>query len=336
MRAVCIKDGKGPIENLYIGEIEKPSPRHGEVLVQIKAFGLNRMDIAQRNGGYPIPPGAPDTLGVEFSGTIAELGEACGQRWKVGDEVIGLAAGGAYAEYIRILQTHLMPKPKHLSWEEAASIPENFLTAYQALIVIAELKKGEDVLIHAGASGVGIAAIQLARLYGAKTITATTSTKEKINFVLQMPNGATHGVNYKTRDFAAEVKKITEGKGVDVIIEFVGQSHWHKNIDCFARDGRMTILSTLSGSVVKDMDILPLLYKRLRIQGSTLRSRTVEYQADLIKNFEKDILGEITSCKGNGKIRTSIHEVFPFEKIQDAHQTMERDANAGKLIVTIP
>ncbi|KAI0088494.1 quinone oxidoreductase [Irpex rosettiformis] len=336
MRAVIVKDGKGPIENLYIGEIEKPSPGNSEVLVQIKAFGLNRMDISQRNGYYPPPPGAPDTLGVEFSGIVTELGEGAGKRWKVGDEVIGLAGGGAYAEFIRLYETHLMPKPKHLTWEEAASIPENFLTAYQALIVLAQLKKGEDVLVHAGASGVGLAAIQLARLYEAKTVTATTSNKEKIDYLLQIPSGATHGVNYKTQDFAAEVKGITDGKGVDVIIDFVGRTHWHKNIDSLARDGRMIILAVLSGKDVDHLDIGQILYKRLRIEGSTLRSRSAEYQADLIARFEKDILGEITNSSGNGKVRTYVHQVFPLENIQEAHRTMEADKNIGKLIVTIP
>ncbi|KAJ3531794.1 hypothetical protein NM688_g7523 [Phlebia brevispora] len=294
MRAVIVKDGKGPLENLYIGEIERPSPRHGEVLVKIKAFGLNRMDILQREGKYPLPPGAPETLGVEFSGTISEVGEGCKPMWKVGDAVIGLASGGAYAEYIRLPQANLMRKPPQLSWEEAASIPENFLLAYQALILIAQLRKGDDVLIHAGASGVGIAAIQLARLYGANTITATTSSKEKIDFVLQMPNGATHGVNYKTQDFSEEVKKITGGKGVDVVIDFVGQSHWHKNIASLARDGRMVLLGLLSGNIVKEFDIGPLLYKRLRIEGTTLRSRSESYQADLIAKFQDNVLDEIT------------------------------------------
>lgn len=336
MRAVCIKDGKGPAENLYIGEVERPVPRRGEVLVKIKAFGLNRMDIMQRNGGYPLPPGAPDTLGVEFSGTVAELGEGAGAKVQRGDEVIGLALGGAYAEYIRLPETNVMPKPAHLTWEEAASVPENFLTAFQALILIAQCKQGDDVLVHAGASGVGIAAIQLARFYGAKTVTATTSTQKKIDFLLRMPNGATHAVNYKTQDFFEETQKITNKKGVDVIIDFVGRSHWHKNIASFAKDGRMTLLATLSGNKVDEVDLGPILYKRLRIEGSTLRSRSAEYQADLIAKFQEQILGHITGSQGEGKIRTYIHEVFPLEKIQDAHRTMEADANAGKLIVTIP
>ncbi|EKM49717.1 uncharacterized protein PHACADRAFT_265363 [Phanerochaete carnosa HHB-10118-sp] len=335
MRAVVIKDGKGPVENLYIGEIERPVPQRGQVLVKIKAFGLNRMDIMQREGGYPLPPGAPDILGVEFSGTVAELGQDTGEKVHVGDAVIGLALGGAYAEYIRLPETNVMPKPAHLTWEEAASIPESFLTAYQALVLIGQCKPGDDVLVHAGASGVGIAALQLARFCGANTATATASTQAKIDFLLQMPHGATHAVNYRTQDFCEEARRITRDKGVDVVIDFVGRTHWHKNVAALARDGRMTLLAFLSGSKVEDVDLGPILYKRLHIEGSTLRSRSAAYQAELIAKFQEHILGEITGSTGEGKIRTYIHEVFPFEKIQDAHRTMQADANAGKLIVTV-
>ncbi|OAX40442.1 GroES-like protein, partial [Rhizopogon vinicolor AM-OR11-026] len=262
MRAVLIKGGHGPIENLYIGEADKPVPKKGQVLVKIVAFGLNRMDILQRLGGYPVPPGASSILGVEFSGCVAELGEGVA-RWAVGDEVFGLAGGGAYAEFINCDEGLLMKKPGHLSWVEAAGIPENYLTgdlmgaplhctlksflAYQALVKYGEVKKGDHVLVHAGASGVGIAAIQIARLSGAATVTATASTKEKLDWLLSIPNGATHTVNYRTEDFAAEVKKTTNGKGVDIVIDFVGQSHWARNIESLAIDGRMTMLATLSG-----------------------------------------------------------------------------------------
>ncbi|OAX31964.1 GroES-like protein [Rhizopogon vinicolor AM-OR11-026] len=246
MRAVLIKGGHGPIENLYIGEADKPVPKKGQVLVKIVAFGLNGMDILQRQGGYPVPPGASSILGVEFSGCVAELGDGV-TRWAVGDEVFGLAGGGAYAEFINCEEGLLMKKPGHLSWVEAASIPENYLTAYQALVKYGEVKKGDHVLVHAGASGVGIAAIQIARLSGAATVTATASTKEKLDWLLSIPNGATHTVNYRTEDFAAEVKKTTNGKGVDVVIDFVGQSHWARNIESLAIDGRMTMLATLSG-----------------------------------------------------------------------------------------
>jgi len=334
MRAVLIKDGKGPIENLYIGETEKPVPHQGQVLVQVKAFGVNRMDLYQREGGYPVPPGTSTIMGVEFSGTVVELGQGV-TDWKLGEEVFGLAGGGAYAEFINSDAQLLMRKPSWMSWEDAASIPENYLTAYQALVKYGEVEKGDNVLIHAGASGVGVAAIQMARSYGSKTVTATASTKEKLDWLLSISNGATHVANYKTQDFAAEVKRTTDGKGVNVVIDFVGQSHWAKNIDSLAVDGRMTILATLSGSEVPSMDLRPILYKRLRIQGSTLRSRSPEYQAELIASFQQRILPKITGEKGDGEMRTFVHSIYPWTEIQKAHREMTENNNSGKIIVEI-
>ncbi|KZP18475.1 quinone oxidoreductase putative [Athelia psychrophila] len=335
MRAVLIKDGKGPVENLYIGETAKPTPGPGQLIVKIKAFGLNRMDIIQRAGHYPPPPGASDILGVEFAGTVDALG-AGATRYKVGDEVLGLVGGGAYAEYVACAESLVIPKPAHLSWAEAASIPENFLTAFQALILVAALQKGDNVLIHAGASGVGIAAIQLSRVYGAATVTATASSQNKLDALLAMPNGATHVANYKTQDFAEVVKGATGGKGADVVIDFVGQSHWNKNVASMALEGRMTMLGLLSGGEVAKADIAPILFKRLRIQGSTLRSRTLEYQADLVRRFSEEALGKITGGDGDGPLKTYIHKkVYPWTEIQDAQREMQDDKNSGKIIVEV-
>jgi len=288
----------------------------------------------KREGKYPPPPGASQILGVEFSGHIVALGPNV-SNWKEGDEVLGLAGGGAYAEFIAVPQANVMNKPEHLSWAEAASIPENFLTAFQALVLVAEVKKGDNVLIHAGASGVGVAAIQLARLYGANTVTATASSEDKLKWLLSIPNGATHAVNYKTQDFAAEVKKATNGKGADVVIDFVGQSHWQKNIDALAVDGRMTMLGLLSGADVSGFNLGPLLYKRLRIQGSTLRSRSAEYQADLIERFKGDVLNHITGTSGEGQLRTYIHRVYPWTEVQEAHREMEANKNSGKILAEV-
>ncbi|SJL07176.1 related to NADPH quinone oxidoreductase homolog PIG3 [Armillaria ostoyae] len=335
MRAVLIKDGKGPLENLFIGDAETPAPAERQLLVKIRAFGLNRMDILQREGMYPLPPGASTILGVEFSGHVASLGPNVSGNWKEGDEVFGIAAGGAYAEYIVVDETHLMPKPSYLSWAEAASIPEVFLTAFQGITVYGELKHGESVLIHAAASGVGIAAIQMARSLGAKNVVATASTKEKLNWLLSIPNGATHGVNYKTQDFAAEALKITEGKGVDVVLDFVGQTHWNKNINSLAIDGRMTIFAFLSGFTVPSVDLRPILLKRLRIQGSTLRSRSLEYQADLIARLRVQFLGNVTGSEGDGHTKTYIHKVYNWNDIQEAHREMEANKNIGKIIAEI-
>jgi len=334
MRAVLIRDDKGPIENLYFGDVPKPKPGVGQVVVKIKAFGVNRLDIMQREGNYPPPPGASSILGVEFSGIIAEVGPEV-SNFVVGDEVLGLVDGGAYAEFVVCSEKLVIPKPNHLTWTEAASIPENFLTAFQVLVLCSEIKEGDNVLIHAGASGVGIAAIQLSRIFGAKTVTATASTKEKLDALLALRNGATHVVNYKTQDFSAEVKKTTEGKGVDVIIDVVGQSHWKKNIDSLALDGRMTILAFLSGSEVPSVNIAPILFKRLRIQGSTLRSQSIQYQENLIQRFKAEVIQNITGCKGKGPVTTYIHKVYPWTEIQEAHREMTTDKNSGKIIMEV-
>ncbi|KAF8895106.1 quinone oxidoreductase [Infundibulicybe gibba] len=327
MRAVLIKDDKGPAGNLYVGETTKPVARSGEVLVKIKAFGLNRMDILQREGKYPPPAGSSSILGVEFSGNISELGSDV-SGWTVGEEVLGLAGGGAYAEYIVVPSTHILKKPKHLSFVEAASIPENFLTAFQAVILYGEIKNSEDVLVHAGASGVGVAAIQLSRVYGAQNVVATASTQEKLDWLLSIPNGATHAFNYKTQDFAAETKSVTNNKGVNLVIDFVGQSHWTKT-------STMTILALLSGPTVPSVNLGPVLYKRLRIQGSTLRSRTPKYQAELIARFDSEVLQKITGENGVGPIKTYIHRVYPWTSIQEAHLEMEANKNSGKIIVEV-
>ncbi|KZV87989.1 quinone oxidoreductase putative [Exidia glandulosa HHB12029] len=332
MRAILVKDGAGPVENLHIGEAPHPTLKNGEVLVKVKAFGLNRMDIAQRQGYYPPPAGASLILGVEFSGTVAKLGEGSTQ-WKEGDEVFGLVAGGAYAEYVAAIATHLIRKPENLSWVEAASIPEAFLTAYQALVLIGGLKKDESVLVHAGASGVGVAANQIARFLGAYTIVSTASTEEKLTWLRTL--GVTHTANYKTTDFSETVKGATSGRGVDVLIDFVGATHWEKNINSLGLDGRMVILSFLGGPVVPNVNLLPILLKRLSIYGSGLRTRSVEYQTDLIAKFAHAIVPHLTGEKGDGAVKTYIYKVYPWTQIQDATREMEAGKNSGKIMVEI-
>ncbi|KAK0488625.1 quinone oxidoreductase [Armillaria novae-zelandiae] len=327
MRAILIKDDKGPRENLYIGHAETPTPGERQLLVKVKAFGLNSMDILQREGNYPLPPGAPTILGVEFSGHISALGPNVSPTWKEGDP-------GAYAEYILAQESHLIPKPPHLSWAEAASIPEAFLTALQGITLYGALQPGESVLIHAASSSVGIAAIQIARSLGASAPPPTQHHRHRLHqdWLLSI---ATHAVNYTTHDFAAEALAITHGHGVDVVLDFVGQTHWEGNIDALAVDGRMTIFALLSGYTIPSVDLRPFLYKRLRVQGSTLRSRSVEYQADLIARVRDEVLGNITGREGNGPIKTYMHKVYEWNDIQEAHREMEENKNIGKIIVEI-
>ncbi|KAG8897354.1 hypothetical protein FRC00_004403 [Tulasnella sp. 408] len=341
MKAVLVKDGKGPIENLYIGDAPKPQATlPNQVLVKVKMFGLNRMDISQREGEYPLPPGTTEILGVEFSGSVAEVGPNV-QDFHIGDEVFGLTYGGAYAEYVLVNAGMLLPKHPQLSWEQAAAIPEAWLTAYQALVMNTNIKEGDNVLIHAGASGVGIAAIQLANFFKANRIICTAGSQEKLDFLRSMPLPPTDTINYKTEDFSKRVAEITGGKGVDVIVDFIGQEYWNKNISSLALDGRMVILATLGGELMpQGAEITPILYKRLRIQGSTLRSRSQEYQNELINGFKRDALSKIkgrsTGSPGEaGDFKIYVHKVFKWTEIQDAHREMEQNKNSGKIIVEV-
>ncbi|KAK9900643.1 putative quinone oxidoreductase [Cystobasidium minutum MCA 4210] len=331
MRAVIVNDkNKAKASSLSIGEIERPQvkdPKHA--LVQVKAFGLNRMDIMQRQGMYPVPPQAPATLGVEFSGIIEEAGNSSG--WKKGDEVFGLTYGGAYAEYVLVDGGMLTSKPKELSWEQAAAIPEAWLTAFQALILIAEMKEGARVLIHAGASGVGIAAIQLAKGFGAKEVFTTAGSQEKLDF-LTNKIGADHGINYKTQKFSDEILRITDKQGVDVIIDFVGQGYFEMNLQSAARDAHMVMLGLLSGGKVEGgLDLSTILYKRMRIEGTTLRSRSTEYQVDLLQRFSKEALPKVMQ----GHYELVIHKVLPWDKIVEATEILENSGNTGKVVCTI-
>ncbi|OLN85972.1 Quinone oxidoreductase PIG3 [Colletotrichum chlorophyti] len=330
MRAVDIKGGKGPKENLFINsDTPKPSPGNGEALVKIKAFGINRMDQIQRMGNYPLPPQAPTTLGVEFSGTIESFGDGEHGDFKVGDEVFGLAYGGAYAESIAVNSKMLLHKPDFLSWEQAAGIPETWITATQALFLVGEFSKGKSVLWHAGASGVSIAGIQLAKDAGASAVYATAGSKEKCDFVVN-ELGATAAFNYKEEDWAEKIKEATGGKGVDIIIDFVGGSYFQKNLDVAARDARVVLLGLLSGPTIEGANIGPLLFKRIRLEGSTLRSRDVEYQGKLRDKLE----GYVPHFK-NGSLKIVIDTVLPWEKVQEAHGLLEANKNSGKIICTI-
>lgn len=287
------------------------------------------MDIIQRRGGYPLPPQAPATLGVEFSGVIESLGSRASGSFKQGDEVFGLAYGGAYAEYIAVSTRMLLHKPSSLDWATAAGIPETWITATQALHLVLEFAKDKTILWHAGASGVSIAGIQLSRTAGASKVFATAGTQEKCDFVTN-ELGATAAFNYKTQDWAEEIKKHTDGKGVDFIVDFVGGTYFQQNQTAAARDGRIVLLGTLGGAKVPEADISQILFKRLRIQGSTLRSRDEEYQGKL-----RDRLEEYLPDFESKKLKVFVDKVLPWEEIQEAHKHMEEAKNLGKIICTI-
>ncbi|CCG84125.1 protein of unknown function [Taphrina deformans PYCC 5710] len=336
MKSVDIKEGKGPVENLYISdETDRPSPKEGQLLVKIHAFGLNRMDILQREGKYPLPPQAGPIMGVEFSGEVEEVGPGLDtSQWHRGDRVFGLAYGGAYAQYITNPAAMTIRMPEELSFEQCAGLPEVWFTAIQALYLVGNLDpaKKERVLIHAGASGVGLAAIQLCREAGCKKIYATAGSAKKLELCESM--GATRAINYKEEDFGKVIQKDGEGDqegAVDLILDFIGANYWDSNIMIAARDCRIVYLAVMSGSK-KEIEIGPILFKRLRIQGTTLRSRDAEYQGNLRKKFEELALQHLIE----GKFKAHIDKVYDWTEIKDAQGRMERnEGDGGKIICKV-
>ncbi|KAK1750604.1 quinone oxidoreductase [Echria macrotheca] len=330
MKAVDIKDGRGPATALFINDsVPLPTPGPGQALVKIAAFGLNRMDLLQRNGNYPVPPQAPSTLGVEFSGTITAFGPGSHGSFTVGDEVFGLAYGGAYATHVAVSTRMLLHRPPHLEPTVAAGVPETFITATQALHFILGITPGKSILWHAGASGVSIAGIQLSRLAGAGAIYATAGTDDKIAFV-EKTLGATKAFNYKTENWVDGVLKATDGKGVDLIVDFIGGDYFVKNLEAVARDGRICMLGLMGGSVVDKVDISKLLHKRVRIEGSTLRSRDEEYQGRL-----RDKLEEYLPQFESGELKVFVDTVIDWKDIVKAHQLLEENKTMGKIICTV-
>nr|ADE10073.1 ADH N [Tremella fuciformis] len=289
------------------------------------------MDILQREGKYPLPPKASKTiLGVEFSGIVSALGE--GSSRKEGDEVFGLAYGGAYAEYIVLDEKMVLPKPKELSWVQAAALPEAWMTAYQALFVEGNFQPGQNALIHAGASGVGIAAIQLAlRVGGADKVFTTCGTDEKVKFLQKLgPEDKLHVITYRTQKFDEEIKKVAPG--VDQIVDFIGRDYFNQNLSVLRQDGIMILLAFLSGAAVPEgASIAPILGKRLTIKGSTLRSRNADYQGKLLHMFRDNALPKIIG----GEMSVEVHEVFPWTKVQEAHEEMEANRNSGKIVLEV-
>jgi putative PIG3 family NAD(P)H quinone oxidoreductase len=327
-----IHGGAGPISALFINDKSpKPTPHASGALIKIKAFGLNRMDLLQREGHYPLPPQAPKTLGVEFSGVIESFGSAPEHGFSIGDEVFGLAYGGAYAEYI-VVSTHmLVHKPKELSWEEAAGIPETWITATQAMYLVGEWKPGMSILWHAGASSVSIAGIQLALGDSASAVYVTVSSQEKIDFCVK-EMGATAGFNYNTQKWDEEVLKATGGKGVDLIVDFVGQNYFEQNLNAAARDAHIVHLGALSGTKTKGpVDLAPFLRKRLRFEGSSLRSRDEAYQGRLRDQLVEHALPRLV----DGRFKVLIEKVFPWGEIQKAHELLASNTTKGKVICTI-
>lgn len=318
MDALLVKDGA-----LEAGQWPTPRPGAGELLVAVKAAGINRADLLQKAGKYPPPAGASPLLGLEVAGTVAAVGEGI-NNWQAGDRVFGLLPGGGYAQYAILHSQLAMPIPEELSFTEAAAVPEVFLTAWQALHWLARLQPGERVLVHAGASGVGTAAIQLAKALGAEVWATASAGKHATCLSL----GASKAIDYKQEDFEAVVRETTNGNGVDVIIDFLGASYWQKNLNSLALDGRLVMLAFLGGTKT-DTTLAPLLQKRISVFGSTLRSRSLAYQAALTKDLAAFMLPKLSS----GELRPVIHQTYSWKEAEKAHNAMEQNKNTGKLLL---
>ena len=325
MKAILIKQ-PGPPENMYIGAWEKPQPKYNEILVKVAATALNRADTLQRQGKYPPPQGASPILGLEIAGEVVETGTSV-RQWKKGDLVFGLVPGGAYAEYAVIHEEMALKMLPNLSFTEAVAIPEVFLTAYQALAWLGCLQSGEKVLVHAGASGVGTAAIQIARALGAEVLATASASKHDICSDL----GAKHVIDYHSEDFHKKVMEYTSGQGVDVIIDFIAANYFQQNLDSLNTDGRLVILALLGGVEVDHFNLAKVLVKRLQIMGSTLRARNLNYQIRLCRemwSFAKPLF-----AKGN--LKAIIDSVLPWTEVVEAHHLMESNKNKGKIILKI-
>ncbi|KAI9500691.1 hypothetical protein GGI25_004509 [Coemansia spiralis] len=326
MKAVLVKEAGG-VDQLYLGETARPMPKANELLVKIHYFALNRMDVIQREGRYPVPPQASPILGVEMAGEVVETGAET-SKFKVGDRVFGLMYGGAYAQYATVDEGSALPLGS-LSMELASSLLECWYTAFQAVHLIGNLQRGEDILIHAASGGVGTAAIQLAKMAGARRIFVTASHPDKLEYCRRL--GATHPINYREQSFKDVVLKETGGRGVDVICDYLLASYFSDNIASLAVDGRMSLQGTMGGVVCENINLGPVLFKRLHIQGSALRSRSLEYQHTLAEEFRRKVLPHIEA----GEFCWHIDKLFDWEDIKDAHRLMESNAFTGKIVVKI-
>ena len=327
MKAVEITSFGAP-DVLCMGSRPTPVPGTGELLIRVSASGINRPDVLQRTGNYPVPPGASDIPGLEVAGVIVEgdLAAMAAAGFNIGDRVCALVAGGGYAELCVAPVGQCLPVPQGLSDIEAASLPETFFTVWSNVFERAHLLAGETLLVQGGSSGIGVTAIQIAKAMGA-TVIVTAGSDEKCAACLGL--GADHAINYKTSDFAEEVKKLTSGKGANVILDMVAGSYVAREIDCMAEDGRLVIIA-VQGGIKAEINAGLVLRKRLTITGSTLRPRSPEFKAAIARALKQKVWPLIAS----GAIKPVIHSTFAAGDAAKAHALMESNQHVGKIVLT--
>ncbi|MEL6589980.1 MAG: NAD(P)H-quinone oxidoreductase [Bacteroidota bacterium] len=325
MKAVLVSEFGEP-EVMHIGEYPQPEYGSGDLLVKVHATALNRADTMQRKGKYPPPPGASEIMGLEMAGEIVAKGSQV-STWDIGEQVCALLPGGGYAEYVSIPSDMAIRIPQGWSYTQAAAMPEVYLTAFQALDWIADLQGGEKILIHAGASGVGTAATQIAIAKGAEVLVTASAPKHDLCLRL----GARMAIDYKKQDFAAEVQAFTEGAGVNVILDFIAAPYFQSNLDTLALDGRLVMLSLMGGVKTEGINLAPILRKRLQVLGSTLRSRTPDYKASL----SRALVDFASPHWQKGSLLPVVDSVFDWQDVVEAHRYMEANRNQGKVVLKV-
>lgn len=319
--------GAGGVEVIVLGEGPAPNPGPRQVLVRVAAAGLNRADVLQRRGGYPAPPGwPPDVPGLEYAGTVEAVGPEA-TRWQPGDRVMGLVGGGAHAERLAVAEDEAIPVPRGLSFEEAAAVPEAFMTAYDALVTRARVRAGERVLVHAVGSGLGTAAVQLARWIGATAI-GTSRTPDKLVRAREL--GLDLGIDTGAGGFAAALDR-----PVDVVLDVLGAAAFAENLAVLAPRGRLVLLGTLQGGVAREVDLGRILRQRLEVIGTVMRARPAEERGALAREFSSRVAPLFAAgAAGPAVFRPVIGAVFPVEEIAAAHQAMEANITFGKIVLT--
>ena len=317
--------GGGP-ECMTLAEGPTPQPALGQILIEVVCAGVNRPDLLQRSGKYPPPPDASPVLGLEVAGKVSALGEGV-TEWKVGDGVTALTPGGGYAEYCVAAAGHALPIPTGMDFATAAALPETWFTVWANLVDLGRLKKDERLLVHGGSSGIGLVAIQLAKHLGVECI-VTVGNEEKAVFCRAA--GAAHAINYRTADFGAEVKRITGGSGVDVILDMVGAPYLQRNLNSLRRDGRLVYVAFLEGSK-GEADLMPVMLKRLTITGSTMRPRTLAEKTAI----RDALVANIWPALARGELLPHVFARFPLAHAADAHLLMESSRHIGKIVLEV-
>ncbi len=324
MQQVIITE-PGGVDKLAYETVTIPEAKADEVLVKVHAFGINRPDILQRQGLYPMPPGVTQVPGLEVAGEVVAIGAEVTQ-FKLGDKVCGLTNGGGYAEYCVVPQSQTLHIPENVSFVEAAAIPETFFTVWANVFQMGKAKAGEVVLIHGGTSGIGTTALMLCKALGIKTF-ATVGSDEKVQAIANL----TDAINYKTQDFEHLINEKTDNAGIDVILDMVGAPYLEKNLNLLRRDGRLVYIAFLGGAKAKEVKLGQIMMKRLTITGSTMRARNTAEKAEIAQGLQD----HVAPLWAKGDCLPMIYQTFEFDQIQAAHACMDTGEHVGKVVVTI-